>query len=464
MVGTGGIYHARAAKQAFATIVTSSMKRFLLTFLLSGCALPAAPVHISQSAFVPGPNGLPVGWTAWSARSETAPRVFVDSVHYRSKPGSLGISGNSNPAEHGGWEHVVSGVEAGAWYRFVAYYRAEAVPCETWQVVARLDWRGPGNQRAGQPDYVYKASREGRWTRVELDTQAPEKATDVVLQLYLSNAPQGSVWWDDLSFDQIPAPGPRKITLASINLRPDRTGSAAESVRQFLDTIETSVREKTDVILLPEGITVVGTGKTYAEVAEPIPGPTTARLGELARKRSSYIAAGIYEREGAVIYNTAVLLDRSGNLIGKYRKVYLPREEVERGLTPGNEYPVFRTDFGTVGLMICYDVFYGDPARALATQGAEVILMPIWGGDQTLGKARAIENKVFLAASGYDYPTYIMDPDGEILSQAQRQGVAAIATIDLNKRYLAPHLGDMRERRMKELRLDVKPPLPGLEN
>jgi predicted amidohydrolase len=90
--------------------------------------------------------------------------------------------------------------------------------------------------------------------------------------------------------------------------------------------------------------------------------------------------------------------------------------------------------------------------------------MPIWGGDEVLGKARAIENKVFVAASGYDYPTYIMDPDGEILSVARDLGAAAIATVDLNKRYFHAHLGDMHGRRMKELRLDVKPPLPGFEN
>jgi predicted amidohydrolase len=439
------------------------MKPLVLALFVLGC-LAAEPLRVRQSAFIPGPDGRPAGWTTWSARAETAPRTFVDTVHYRGETGSLAISGNSNPAEHGGWEHLVNGIQAGSWYRFVAYYRAEGVPCETWQVVARLDWRTPENRRAGQPDYVYKASREGRWTRITLDTQAPQKATGVVVQLYLSNAPQGTVWWDDISLEQISAPPPRKVILASINLRPAGTGSAAESVRRFLETIESAVREKTDVILLPEGITVIGTGKTYAEVAEPVPGPTTARLGELAKKKSSYVAAGIYEREGSVVYNTAVLLDRAGNLVGKYRKVYLPREEVERGLTPGNDYPVFRTDFGTVGLMICYDVFFADPARALATQGAEVILMPIWGGDQTLGKARAIENKVFLVASGYDYPTYIMDPDGEILSQAQQQGTAAITTVDLNKRYLHSQLGDMRERRMKELRLDVKPPLPGFEN
>jgi predicted amidohydrolase len=106
-------------------------------------------------------------------------------------------------------------------------------------------------------------------------------------------------------------------------------------------------------------------------------------------------------------------------------------------------------------MMICYDVFYADPARALALKGAEMILMPIWGGDETLAKARAIENRVFLVASGYDHPTYIMDPNGERLSEAPRPG-AAVATIDLNRRYIEKFLGDMRERRPKELRVDVK--------
>jgi predicted amidohydrolase len=433
-------------------------------FVLLASIAFAAPVHIRESAFHPGPDGRPAGWTTWSARAETAPRCFVDTLRYRSSPGSLAISGNSNIAEHGGWERAVPGIEAGAWYRATAYYRAEAVDYEPLQVVARLDWRDKQNRRAGEPDYVYKARREGAWTKVTLDTQAPDKATAVILQLYLSNSPQGTVWWDDISLEQITTPAPRKITVASINLRPSGTKSAAESVRQFLDTAESAVREKADVILFPEGITVVGTGKTYAEVAESIPGPTTSRLGELARKRSSYVVAGIYEREGHVIYNTAVLLNRAGELIGKYRKVYLPREEIERGLTPGSDYPVFQTDFGTVGLMICYDVFFADPARALASKGAEMILMPIWGGNETLGKSRSIENRVFLAASGYDYPTYVMDPEGEILSLAQQQGTAAITTIDLNKRYWHPQLGDMRNRRPKEMRLDIKPSLPGFDN
>jgi predicted amidohydrolase len=106
----------------------------------------------------------------------------------------------------------------------------------------------------------------------------------------------------------------------------------------------------------------------------------------------------------------AVLLDRDGYLAGKYRKVYLPREEMEQ-LTPGNDYPVFHTDFGTLGIMTCYDVAYADAARGLARE----------------------------------------------------RGSAAIATIDLNKCLRQPNnnLGDMRNRLPKELRLDVATGIPG---
>jgi predicted amidohydrolase len=399
----------------------------------------------------------PAAWLPWSPRAEIAPRTFEDSVIFRSNAPSLAISGNSNPAVFGGWEGKVEGIRPGEWYRFTAWYRAEAVLHEPLQVVSRLDWARADGRRAGPPDYVWSTKREGDWTRVTLDAAAPADSAAVKLQLYVQNAPLATVWWDDVSLERIPAPGPREVRVASINARPGKTASAAESVAHFVKAIEASVPAKTDLIVLPEGITVVGTGKKYAEVAETIPGPTTATLGEVARQRNSYIAAGIYERENQAIYNTAVLIDRQGRVIGRYRKVYIPREELEGGITPGSDYPVFRTDFGTVGMMICWDVQYADPARALALRGAEIVLMPIWGGNETLGKARAIENQVFLVSSGYDYPTYVMDPEGEIVALAKDRGQAAVATIDLNRRYVHKWLGDMRGRFMKELRLDLPP-------
>ena len=198
-----------------------------------------------------------------------------------------------------------------------------------------------------------------------------------------------------------------------------------------------------------------GTGKKDAEAAEPIPGPTTERLGDLARRKNSYVVAGIYEREGPLVYNTAVLIDRAGRLTGKYRKVYLPRDEVDGGSTPGSDYPVFATDFGKVGLMICWDVQYPDPARALALGGAEILALPIWGGNATLGHARAIENSVFLVSSGYDYATEIVDPVGKVVAKAEAMPGIATADIDLNHRYTDAWLGHMRDRFFHEIRDDV---------
>lgn len=425
----------------------------LLPLLLLAAALAPCDTTVRRA-------GLPSGdaeWVAWSPRDEIAPRTFQDNVRYRTRPPSLAISGNSNPAAFGGWAATVPGIQPGRWYRFTAWYRAEGLTYEPLQVVSRLDWVRPDGRRAGQPDYAWSTTRHGDWTRVTHDAPAPENASAVKLQLFLQNAPLATVWWDDISLEAIDPPGPRHVRVASINLRPRRTSSAAESVRRFIETIDSTVPENTDLIVLPEGITVVGTGKTYADVAESIPGPTTEALGQAARRHKAYIAAGIYEREAHTIYNTAVLIDRQGRVAGKYRKVYIPREELEGGITPGSDYPVFRTDFGTLGMMICWDVQYPDPARALARRGAELVLMPIWGGNETLGKARAIENHVFLVASGYDYPTYVMDPNGEIVTRADKNGEAAVALIDLNRRYPDKWLGDMRARFMKELRLDIQP-------
>jgi predicted amidohydrolase len=432
-------------------VEVNSVRLFVLTFWIASVVLNAEPLHWRQSRF----EATPAGWTTWAARPEIAPRVYVDRAVSRGESGSLAISGASNAAAYGGWERALDGIRPRAWYRLVAYYRAGGIRHESLEALARLDWRTAEGKRAGQPDYAWSVSVQGEWRRVTLEAPAPENASSVKLQLFLQNAPQATLWWDDLAFDEISEPGPRRVIVTAVNLRPQRTGSAAASVQKFLELVDAKTTT-TDVILLPEGITVVGTGKKYAEVAETIPGPTTERLSELARRKRAYVAAGIFEREGQAIYNTAVLIDREGNLAGKYRKVYLPREEIEGGLTPGNSYPVFRTDFGTVGMMICWDLQYADPARALARRGAELILVPIWGGNETLGKARAIENRVFIASSGYDYPTYVMDPDGEILSQAPADGSVATAAIDLNRRYVDKWLGDMRGRFMKELRVDVE--------
>ena len=348
-----------------------------------------------------------------------------------------------------------------SWYRFDAYYRARGVVEESRAVLALLDWRDQGGERVGQPDYVYLIEEAGDgWKHVWALAPAPEGATAVELQLLLGWSTGGTVWWDDVSLSEADPPKPRTVRLATIHHRPGGNQSAQANIEEFCAWVDRAASQKPDIICLPEGMTMVGTGLSYEQAAEPIPGPTSRRLGELAKKHHCYLVACYNEREGEGIYNTAILLDRGGNLVGKYRKLYLPREEVEGGVTPGETCPVLDTDFGKVGMMICWDVQYVEPAQRMALKGAEIIFLPIWGGNETLMKARAIENHVFLVSCGYDAPSWIVDPQGKVLAEASSKGgdenAIAVAEVDLNHRYAEPWLGDMRARFVKEHRDGVR--------
>jgi predicted amidohydrolase len=403
-------------------------------------------------------RGRPAGWQTWSPRPEISPRFSVDRMAGRNGQGALRIDGNDNPGSYGAWQYRVQGIKAGRYYRLVVHYRTDGVPNERRSVSVRMLWFDSKGIRVRPPDYALDAGTESGWTRVEHRSPAPENAQSLMFDLALLWAPQGTVWWDDIQISDEPSPHERVVRVVTVYHRPKNTKSAEESVASFCALAETTAPRKPDVICLPEGITLVGTRKTYADVSEPIPGPTTERLGGLARKLQSYIVAGVYERVGALVYNTAVLVDRQGRLAGTYRKTHLPYEEVEGGISPGDSYPVFTTDFGKVGILICWDIQFPEPARAMALKGAEMILVPIWGGSDVLARARAMENHVFLVTSSYDMRTFIVDPAGTVLAEANAGAPVAVAEINLDKKILQPWLGDMKTRTWKERRPDI--PLP----
>ena len=438
----------------------------LVALLAAGLCLAAkaaaVPLDVRLSGFKPAEGGLPAGWKTWAPRAEVMPRTFIDTVHFRTGPGSLAVNGNSNPAELGGWEYLVEGVRPGAWYHFEAWYKAEGLTYEPVQAFAKLRWIGADGKPDGSPDFPISVNPEGGWTRLTLDARARAKTDAVKLQLVLANAPQATVWWDDISLEEIPSPPARPVRIATIRFEPKGAGSGAEAVRRCLEVVDKTVSGPTDVILMGETITWAGTRGPYSEVAEPIPGPSTARLAEVARARKTYIATSLVEREGSAFYNTAVLIDREGRLVGKYRKVNLPYDEFEDGITPGKEYPVFQTDFGKVGMMICWDFEFPEPARALALQGAEIILMPIWDGSAPVEMVRAMDNQVFIVTSAYGDPSAILDPNGQQVASATEEGAAAIATIDLNRRYEPnSYLGNIRERIARELHAEIPVKRPG---
>jgi len=414
-------------------------------------ALSGPAVVLDQTTFSTSDSA---SWHVVAQRPEIAPRGWIDRTTGRGGQGALALAGDGKAGVSGGWVKKVDGIEAGAWYRLTVESRSAGIDFERQRIAARLDWQSTKNERAGQPDYGTLRSTAGDWHKTVLEAPAPAGATQVQVQLLLSNAPQGTVWWDHIRLEKIDAPKPRMVRVATVNYRARNTHSVAESLAKFIEVAKANVKSS-DLLVLPEAISISGNGLNYVDGSEPIPGPSTEALGQLARDLNSYVVAGLMEREGASAYNTAVLIDRHGVLVGKYRKIYLPREEVEGGLTPGQSYPVFDTDFGRMGLMICWDIQYADPARALALGGAELIALPIAGGSLTLGHARAIENHLFLVSSGYDYPTEIVDPDGKTVASAPEKPGVAVAEIDLNRRYTEPWLGNMRDRFFHELRADV---------
>jgi predicted amidohydrolase len=399
-------------------------------------------------------TGASDGWTPWSPRDEIAPKYSVEAKGGPNGSGALKIETGS-AAEFGAWRRRVEGLAGGRTYRFGTFYRADHVPHERRSIIARLEWLDAQGKAVRPPDYAIDARQEGVWTRIEHIAPAPENARSVQIDLALGFAENAAVWWGDIQLIEESSPPARVVRAMTIFHRPRGTKSAAESVEQFCGIAESAATEQPDIICLPEGITVVGTGKTYLEVSEPIPGPTTRRLGDLAKKLNSYIVAGIYEREGNMIYNTAVLVGRKGELAGVYRKTHLPREEWEAGITPGDSYPVFETDFGKVGLLVCWDVQFPEPARALALKGAELILLPIWGGSEVLAQARAIENHLFLITSSFDMKTFIVDPAGKILAEAGKEQPVAVAELHLDRKIFQPWLGDMKNRTWKERRPDI---------
>ncbi|MDQ3288575.1 MAG: carbon-nitrogen hydrolase [Pseudomonadota bacterium] len=117
------------------------------------------------------------------------------------------------------------------------------------------------------------------------------------------------------------------------------------------------------------------------DLAEPIPGPTTTRLGALARRHQIVLVASLFERRGAGLYhNTAVVFEADGSIAGKYRKMHIPDDpgfNEKFYFTPGDlGFEPIDTSVGRLGVLVCWDQWYPEGARLMALAGADVLLYP----------------------------------------------------------------------------------------
>ena len=408
----------------------------------------------------------PEGWQMLSPRDEIRP-----AFAYEPKGGSAGgerfiIQCDDREGLDGYWTKTLP-VEGGKHYRFSAARRIENIDSPRRSVVARLLWRDDKGKAVKREEPVVtsylkgwvpmaeaefpadgKTDKEG-WTEVSGTYLAPKEATKLIVELHLQWAPLGKVEWSNVALTPVSPPQGRKVRLAAVHYRP-KGKSIAENCREFAPLIEDAAKQKADLVVLPETLTFFGTGLDYAACAESIPGPSTDFFGKLAKKHDLYIVAGLIERDGHLIYNVAVLLAPDGSIAGKYRKVTLPRGEIEKGVAPGKDYPIFETRFGKLGMMVCYDGFFPEVARQLSNRGAEVIAWPVWGCNPSLAAARACENHVYVISSTYEAPdrnwmlTAVWGHDGSPLATAKDWGTVVVSEADLDAPTHWNSLGDFK--------------------
>lgn len=379
------------------------------------------------------PAGKPISWQFWSPRADLQPRA---SIEKEGEGATLRLAA-VDFSSFGKWIANDIPVNAGNFYRFEVLYKPTGIVNERGSVGVLLSWNAPDGKPL-QRDYVDQISpAENGWHRAARTLRAPQKSASVTVALWLRWTNNGSVSFRNPSLVQTSEPPPRKVRVVTTRIAQPWEATVRDNLDLMAKVLDEAGREKPDVVLLTEFFPEHGVKGSVHDRSEPIPGPVTDALARKAREYRTYIIAGMLELDSGKTYDTAVLIDRQGRVAGKYRKTHLPLAEVEDGETPGSDYPVFDTDFGRIGILICWDFVFPETFRILRLEGAEIVFLPIAGDPgtrhfDTVTRARALDNGVYLVASVSDgAPSRIVNPDGEVMAETA-DGLAA-AELDLRK-------------------------------
>ena len=230
---------------------------------------------------------------------------------------------------------------------------------------------------------------------------------------------------------------PHAVTVGTISIADITAANTQDMIQQVLAKMEDMARCKPDIICLPEIFAfahIPNFRYRPQEVAEKVPGPVVTPFLNFAARHKCYVICPTYSLSGGNIYISAVLIDRQGKVIGEYHKNRPAAEEMKMGITPGKTPPpVFQTDFGKIGIQICFDIKYDDGWNHLKDNGAQIIF---WPSAYSAGReinSRAWRHQVYVVTSTQKDSSKICDMTGEVISQTGRWQNWACTSINLEK-------------------------------
>ena len=212
---------------------------------------------------------------------------------------------------------------------------------------------------------------------------------------------------------------PREVWIASIS----QMGIAAETPEQMtkmlIGYMKNALVYQPDIFCLPEVFPFSNVDKTYIlEEKVQISQKVLDELSAFSKQNNCYVIGPVYTAENGKVFNSAVLIDREGKQVGKYHKMHPTIGELTAGISPGPlTPPVFKTDFGTIGIQICFDLIWDDGWKSLGEQGAEIVFFPAaYAGGQALN-TKAWENKYAVVSSTRKNTAKICDISGDVIAK-----------------------------------------------
>ena len=352
----------------------------------------------------------------------------------------LTIAPGSGEYCYGKWVGGAS-IRAGATYAAGAGYTGGGGA----EIKALISWAGEDGKYIVR-EFLLPADNDGK-KRLYKKMRAPEGAAMAFMELSYScdasiTTPKRVVW-SDIYIAEARPDDKRPVTLASAFFAPRR--DMDKNLSAMIELIDAAGDYGADIVCFTENAYDRGAGTRLTDKCEAAPGRFTDALSNAAVKNNLYVIAGMTEEAEGYYYNTAVLIGRGGAIEGKYRKTHLPAGEKEAGYRPGASLKVFDTDFGRIGIMICFDIEYVEAARKLKNEGAEIIFIPTIGNYLTQSLVCAKRNGIYVAVAGSDgggpSPSRVINPNGEVVAAAGPEDGLAIKKIDLSEGCYGPGTG-----------------------